>query len=38
MKTNKKIVCISGLANSGKSTAADMLYYILNAPKTFRCY
>lgn len=41
MSINKGInnlVCVSGLANSGKSTAADMLYYLLNAPKAFRTY
>lgn len=32
------IICVSGLANSGKSTASEMLYYLLNAWKPFRSY
>lgn len=33
-----KLIAISGLANSGKDTAASMLHYILNAPKCFQTY
>jgi len=32
------LIAISGLANSGKDTAANMLNYLLNAPKLFRTY
>lgn len=32
------IISIGGLRDSGKTTATDMLVYILNAPKAFRTY
>lgn len=37
LQTNN-LICIAGLANSGKDTVASMLNYILNAPKCFRTY
>ena len=37
LRTNK-LICIAGLANNGKDTAAHMLNYLLNAPKIFRTY
>lgn len=38
MLTNAKIIAISGLKNSGKDTAADMLQYLLNSPKFMQNY
>jgi hypothetical protein len=32
------LIAIAGLKNTGKDTAAKMLYYLLNAPKCFRTY
>lgn len=33
-----RIICVSGLKNSGKTVASEMLLYLLNAPKPFRTY
>ena len=35
---SESIIAIGGLKDSGKSTATEMLYYLLNAPKIFRKY
>lgn len=37
-KTNSQIIAISGLKNSGKGVASEMVQYLLNAPKPFRTY
>lgn len=38
MLRQAKIIAISGLKNSGKDTAADMLQYLLNYPKFMQNY
>ena len=37
-KKNSQIIAISGLKNSGKGVASEMVQYLLNAPKSFRTY
>lgn len=37
-KIENKIISVAGLKESGKSLAADMLGYLLNAPKIFQTY
>lgn len=37
-RINNKIIAVSGLKDSGKTSAAEMLGYLLNAPKCLRTY